>query len=221
IKAAFETLHEIIDDGAASLPPDDASDLQHCTRILGGHLQRLEDMLRDLLDLSVVEAENTTLTLHDFNLLDLSRDLRQTLGPLAVEKQIKLSLPQRGMSLRTDPRLLALAVKNLVENAIKYTPAGGDVSLNAEDTGSELKLHVADTGVGLSPENLERIFERFFQVDPARTGTNPRNSGRGTGLGLSIVKHAAASLGGKVTVQSEAGKGSTFTLTLPRQTLRD
>ena len=81
----------------------------------------------------------------------------------------------------------------------------------------ELVFRVSDTGVGIAGDQIGRIFERFYQVDPARTGTNANVGGaRGTGLGLSIVKHAATALGGGVRVESELGKGSTFTLTLPQ-----
>lgn len=129
-----------------------------------------------------------------------------------------------------------LAMKNLVENAIKYTPSGGTVrvttELRAPEPGTtpagttkgalpaELLVRVSDTGIGIPPEHVERIFERFYQIDPARSGTNaitnPRLSGRGTGLGLSIVKHAVGALGGSVRVQSKLGEGSTFEVRLPQ-----
>ena len=217
IKASFETLEEIVESGKDSLPAHDAEDLSRCTTILGGHLQRMEDMLRDLLDLSRAESGDQQPSIQDWDLRETMRDLRQTLTRDAEAKQIELDLPARSFPLHTDPRVLSLALKNLVENAIKYTPPGGKVRLEVVDDASFVDLRVIDSGVGLSPENLERVFERFFQVDPARSGTNPRTSGRGTGLGLSIVKHAAASLGGRVIVDSQLGQGSTFTLRLPKR----
>src|SRR5690606_10011988 len=88
-------------------------------------------------------------------------------------------------------------------------------------TPERIRIAVRDTGVGIAPEHVERVFERFYQVDTARTGTNaltlPASSGRGTGLGLSIVKHAVAALGGRVEVRSELGKGTTFIVELPRR----
>src|SRR5690606_11425377 len=132
----------------------------------------------------------------------------------------------------SDRRLLMLALKNLVENGIKYTPERGAVRVRMQlrapgrpgaapageigPESAELLVRVEDTGVGIPPEHLDRVFERFYQVDPARTGTNPRVSGRGTGLGLSIVKHAVNALGGTVRVESRPGQGSVFEVRLPQ-----
>src|SRR6202035_4921034 len=101
---------------------------------------------------------------------------------------------------------LHLVLKNLVENSVKFTPSGGSitVSVRSDDENSRcVRLSVADTGIGIPPEHRDRVFERFYQVDPARSGT----AGRGTGLGLAIVKHAVAALGGTVHVQSTLGAG--------------
>ena len=236
IKAAFETLVDIHDEGPDAMAQD-AEAVARCLNILGGHLLRLEEMLRDLLDLSRVESGGHKPVWEPTTAADLSRDLRQTLGGMAAEKGVKLALPVGGRAeavrFVTDYRLLMLALKNLVENGVKYTPRGGTVTVTAEVAGlvgdaadmhrrltgrpySEVVLRVQDTGVGIAAENLDRVFERFYQVDAARTGTNPRTSGRGTGLGLSIVKHAVGALGGTVRVESVAGEGSTFTVILPQ-----
>lgn len=235
IKAAYETLEEIVSENGDGLATNQEA-VGRCMSILGGHLQRLEEMLRDLLDLSRVESGEQKPVWETVTIGDLARDLRQTLGKMASDKDIRLQLPNgaaAGEAFTTDSRLLMLAVKNLVENAIKYTPAGGTVELGIDRheldgaaaamhqrlTGrpySELRLFVRDTGVGIAPQHLNRVFERFYQVDAARSGTNPRTSGRGTGLGLSIVKHAVMALGGSVSVQSEPGAGSTFTIALPQ-----
>ena len=230
IKAAFETLGDVLGDDA---PPPKM--VGRCLSILGGQVQRLEDMLQDLMDLSRVESGEAKPVHEPLRIGELARDLRQTLGAVAAEKHIDLSLPageSAAIEFVSDRRLLTLALKNLVENAVKYTPPGGRVAMTAErhdlpDDAAELHRHltdrpyheivfrVSDTGVGIAADQIGRVFERFYQIDPARTGTNAA-SGRGTGLGLSIVKHAATALGGGVRVESVLGKGSTFTLTLPQ-----
>lgn len=110
-----------------------------------------------------------------------------------------------------DRAQLHAAVSNLVENAVTYSPEGSKVVVTAALDGDDVRISVADNGIGIAGPELERIFERFYRVDPARA----RSTG-GTGLGLSIVKHVAASNGGTVDVWSEPGAGSTFTLVLPR-----
>jgi signal transduction histidine kinase len=107
-------------------------------------------------------------------------------------------------------RDLALLVRNLIDNAVRYTPSGGrvDVSVSAED--GQVVLRVADTGMGIPQRDLSRVFERFYRVDRARS----RETG-GTGLGLAIVRHVAENHGGEVTVQSELSAGSTFVVRLP------
>jgi signal transduction histidine kinase len=101
-----------------------------------------------------------------------------------------------------------------VENSIKFTPPGGAVTceVGRGDADRSVILRVSDSGIGIPPEHLERVFERFYQVDPARSGS----AGRGTGLGLAIVKHAIAALGGTVQIESVVGKGTTVTCVLPQ-----
>jgi two-component system phosphate regulon sensor histidine kinase PhoR len=98
---------------------------------------------------------------------------------------------------------------NLLHNSIKFTPSGGNITISAISSGDSLQVSVADSGVGISADDLPRIFERFYKADRAR-------SGGGTGLGLAIVKHIIEAHGGKIWAQSVEGKGATFTFTLPR-----
>ena len=233
IKAAFETLRDVLEEDGNGLPRM----ADRCLVILDGQVRRMEEMLSDLMDLSRVESGEARAVHEPLRVGEVSRDLRQSLAAMAEEKSIALSLPEgesAAAEIVSDRRLLMLALKNLVENAVKYTPPGGRVSMTVECRGldadaarlharltdrpySEVVFRVSDTGVGIAPDQVGRIFERFYQVDPARTGTNAHVSGaRGTGLGLSIVKHAATALGGTVRVESEVGKGSTFTLVLPQ-----
>jgi two-component system sensor histidine kinase SenX3 len=118
---------------------------------------------------------------------------------------------QRDLSVLGNREQVAVAVSNLVSNAVAYSPEGSSVVVAARGDDTTVDIAVTDRGIGIPPTELDRIFERFYRVDPARH----RSTG-GTGLGLSIVKHVAASHGGDVRVWSVEGQGSTFTLTLPR-----
>ena len=230
IKIAFETLVEVYRD-------EDETHAARCVEIIEGHLRRLEEMLRDLLDLSRVEQADLKPHIERVRAAEAMASLRSTMGSPARRKGVELTFADAGdLEFPTDRRLFDLIAKNLVENGVKYTPAGGSVAVRLEshelppeaaalhahliDGGGEhayreIVLTVADTGVGIPPEHLDRVFERFYQVDPARTGTGGTTT-RGTGLGLAIVKHAAHALGGTVRIDSEAGAGTTVRCVLPQ-----
>jgi two-component system phosphate regulon sensor histidine kinase PhoR len=210
IKAAFETLQEVYHE--------DPAQTEKCVTIIDGHLRRLEEMLSDLLDLSRVESPDLKAHITAVKVADLSALVRATMGPLAREKEVELTFVADQWSndaqFNSDRRLLDLIIKNLVENSIKFTPAGGKVTIKLSPGNGEepqVLLEVSDTGIGIPPEYQERVFERFYQVDHARSGS----AGRGTGLGLAIVKHAVHALGGAVTLSSTVGVGTTVNCTLP------
>ena len=208
IKLAFDTLAEVY--------VDDPQQTARCIQIIAGHLQRLEDMLADLLDLSRVENENIKPEIAHLLVNDALAIVRSTMTPLAANKGVSLHIEtEESLPMYTDRRLLNLVFKNLIENAIKYTPAGGSVrvALRREptDDSSAVVLQVIDSGIGIPPQHLERVFERFYQVDSARSGS----TGRGTGLGLAIVKHAVHALDGQVHLESLVGRGTTVTCTFP------
>jgi two-component system phosphate regulon sensor histidine kinase PhoR len=113
--------------------------------------------------------------------------------------------------MRTDRDAMLTIVNNLVSNAVRYTPTGGKVQVQAESIGEQIVLTVRDTGIGIAAEDLPRIFERFFRVEKART-----QEAGGTGLGLAIVKHLVTSMQGQIDVESQVARGSTFRLQLPR-----
>jgi signal transduction histidine kinase len=209
IKIAFETLSDAV--------ADDPEQAEKCMAVIAGHLQRLEDMLRDLLDLSRLEGPEIEPAMNMVKSADLFNTVRGALLPMARQKPMELTFNDPSPeALYSDARLLNLILKNLVENSIKYTPAGGKVmvSLTTIEDGRAL-LTVADTGIGIAPEHTDRVFERFYQVDSARSGS----AGRGTGLGLAIVKHATLALGGTVKLESTVGEGTTVMCTFPRHEL--
>jgi two-component system sensor histidine kinase SenX3 len=132
--------------------------------------------------------------------------------PVAEHRGIRIEVhePPRRLTVRGDRRQLVSAVHSLVENAVTYSDDGAEVVLDTRTNGQWVEVTVSDTGIGIPARDLERIFERFYRVDRARS----RATG-GTGLGLAIVRHVAGNHGGEVRVQSQEGRGSTFTLRLP------
>jgi two-component system, OmpR family, phosphate regulon sensor histidine kinase PhoR len=208
IKIAMETLRDVYGD--------DPSQSERCINIIEGHVKRLEEMLHDLLDLSRLESPDAEPKLAEVKPWDLFAVVRSTHGPTARQKGVELCF-EDGLEapniFRSDERLLHLVLKNLVENSIKFTPAGGMITISLHTEDGTVSLSVADSGIGIPPEHRDRVFERFYQVDAARSGT----AGRGTGLGLAIVKHAVAALGGTVRLESSVGKGTTVTCLLPQE----
>jgi signal transduction histidine kinase len=142
------------------------------------------------------------------SLKDIILDAQDRALLLAGDRQIVIGR-QDDLWVKGDGHKLEQLVGNLVGNAIKYTPDGGTITLSLFQEGDWARLDVADTGIGISPEHLPHIFDRFYRVDKARS-----RAGGGTGLGLAIVKGIVLQHGGKVEVTSEPGKGSTFTVWL-------
>ena len=174
---------------------------------------RLSTLVADLLALSRVEArDEQQLELRRMDLRVIAIDSARRAMVAAEEKGIQLhsQLPEDAVNVNGDDEALRQVVDNLLDNAIKYTPGGGEVSLGIEVEEGSAILRVKDSGIGIEAEHQERIFERFYRVDKARS----REVG-GTGLGLSIVKHFTASMGGVVGVESEPGVGTVFRVELP------
>jgi two-component system phosphate regulon sensor histidine kinase PhoR len=174
---------------------------------------RLAAIIEDLLRLSLVEQEDEKggIELAQESVADILNTALQDHAGQASEKNIRILVAcPTGLQARASRPLLAQAVSNLLDNAIKYSEPGGTVSLAAERLDQEVVIRVADQGVGIEKEHLTRLFERFYRVDKARS----RKLG-GTGLGLSIVKHIALAHGGRVSVESTPGKGSAFKIHLP------
>ena len=174
---------------------------------------RLSSIVTDLLALSRLESENPLLEREP---IDLRKVIAVSLHPLLPDDDDELSasvtseLPDSPVTVVGDDEALAQATRNLLDNALKYTPQEGRVWVRLREEGRDAVIEVEDTGIGIEPAHQRRIFERFYRVDKARS----RELG-GTGLGLSIVRHIALTHGGSVAVDSEVGVGTTFRLTLP------
>ncbi len=162
----------------------------------------------------MAESAKFPLRLQDIALGDLAEWARTQFAAQAHEKGLALvaqaSRPEH--QVRSDRKLLELILRNLMDNAIKFTPHGGSVECAFDVTDKGVVLRVADTGCGIKPEDQPRVFERFYQGDAARSGDSKT---RGTGLGLAIVKHAAERLGARIDLQSKLGHGTTITVFLP------
>jgi two-component system sensor histidine kinase SenX3 len=186
-------------------------------RRMGGEAERLGRIIDDLLDLSRIEA-NEAPSGELVPVGDFVGEAITSRQPMASGLDVTIDTGEipSGLAVAGDRRDLVIAVANLVENAIKYSEAGGTVTVTVTGAEARVSVSVADRGVGIPSRDLERVFERFYRVDRARS----RSTG-GTGLGLSIVRHVAANHGGTVTVSSVEGEGSTFVLELPAVTVRD
>jgi len=201
VRALAETL-------LTALPDDPEAGRRFAERI-GREAERLEVLARDLLDLSRVERG--TLDVEPVDLVGLAKEVADGYTDLAEERRVKLHTElQPQLSLRGDRAQLGLLVSNLLDNALRHTPAKGTVCVRLEAAEGRAVIQVADTGEGIPAGELSRVFERFYRVDKARA----RQTG-GTGLGLAIVRHVAEAHGGTVRVDSELGRGSSFTVSLP------
>lgn len=174
--------------------------------------ERLTRLVQQVIDLSRLQNDNASENSVPVKVAELVAEAAEHSATEAESKNIDIAVSLgNDVQVLGDRAQLHAAVSNLVENAVRYSPEGSRVSVTVDDNEDDaVRISVADRGVGIPSEELERIFERFYRVDPARA----RDTG-GTGLGLSIVKHVAASHGGSVEVWSEPGTGSTFTLVLP------
>jgi two-component system phosphate regulon sensor histidine kinase PhoR len=206
IKGFVETLQ----DGAIQSPQD----AKRFLGIIQSHVQRLEALVEDLLSLSRIEeeTEKEVIVLEEKTIKDVLVGALQLCQVKAEPKQIRIELSCRDNLVgKINPSLLEQAVVNLLDNAINYSEPEKSIWVEADTTPQEILIQVRDEGCGIEKQHQERLFERFYRVDKARS----RKQG-GTGLGLAIVKHIMEAHGGRVSVESHPGRGSTFTLHLPR-----
>jgi two-component system phosphate regulon sensor histidine kinase PhoR len=180
--------------------------------IIERNAQRLQSLLEDMLELSKLESNEFKLKRERVELASVVPIVLALFRERAEKKGVRLAaeLPREPMAIVGDARALEHVLSNLVDNAIKYCPQGARIVVRAVAAGDRVKLVVVDDGPGIAPEHLPRVFERFYRVDAGRS----RELG-GTGLGLSIVKHMVEAMRGRVAVESEIGRGATFTVSLP------
>jgi len=204
--ASMQTLAEAIGRAVAD-DPDSAA--RFAVR-LAAESERVGRLIADLLDLSRLE-DPVRAPMEKVDLAEVIRNEMEACRPQAEVKGIRLSSHlEDGPPVAGDAQQLGSMVRNLLDNAIRYTSPGGGVDCTLSAEGDVVGLRVADDGMGIAREAQSRVFERFYRVDRARS----RDRG-GTGLGLAIVKHVAELHGGSVAVESELGRGSTFTVSLP------
>ena len=207
---ALKGFSEVLLDGAL----DDPDRLRQFLEIIYKESKRLEILVNDILELSRVEQKQVPMKREWISLNETVETCFKIIKPQVAAKGLKLRL----LSNNADPirfigdqSRLEQILNNLIYNAVNYTDKGGKISVLLEETEDEIVFHVADTGIGIPEESIERLFERFYRVDKGRS----RNSG-GTGLGLSIVRYLVQNMGGTISVKSTLGLGSTFTVHLPK-----
>lgn len=193
---------------------DDPEVMENFLQAIVDESERMSRLIDNLLELALIEAGQREWRWEKVSVADIIRQIIERFRPAAAQKGLAIivSVPDE-LSVNTDADALMQILSNLVDNAVKYTMQG-EVAIKAERVetadGEWIVINVRDTGIGIPQEHLLRIFERFYRVDKARS----RQLG-GFGLGLSIAKHLTESLGGKIAVQSQVGKGSTFAVWLP------
>ena len=204
---AISLLAEAIEDAA-----NDPEMVAKFAKNLKRESKRLGSLVKDIIQLSQYQSADSPT---QFELLEMSDMIAEAVEQnqfLADKKRVKISVSApAGTQVYGDRESLTAAIKNLIENAVIYSEDGAQVGIGLREIGDVVELSVLDNGIGISVVDQERIFERFYRADPSRS----RETG-GTGLGLAIVKHIANNHRGEITVFSQLGLGSTFTLRLPK-----
>ena len=193
-------------------PETSREELSRVLSVMERHSKRLGLLVDDLLSLTQLESANTELELNQVRVKELFNNLIHDWKEKFAAKNLKLvvDLPPDLQTIRADETRVQEVLYNLLENAVKYSREGGEIRLQAARRGSEIVLNVSDDGIGISRDQLPRIFERFYRADKARS----REHG-GTGLGLAIAKHIAQLHGGRIEAESELGRGTTIRVFLP------
>jgi two-component system phosphate regulon sensor histidine kinase PhoR len=205
VRSATETLRNgALSDGVAAARFLD---------IIERNSVRLQNLVEDMLELSKLESNEFKLKRERVELERVVPLVLALFRERAEKKGVRLAAELRPPvpEIEGDARALEHVLSNLVDNAVKYCPSGASILVRATELDGRVRLVVTDSGPGIAPEHLSRVFERFYRVDAGRS----RDLG-GTGLGLSIVKHMVEAMRGKVSVESRVGNGSTFTVSLPR-----
>lgn len=198
---------ETLEDGGI----DDKENNLHFVNVIRRNAERMHSLIADILELSLIESGNVTVSIREIKLATAVQDVFSALSAKAKEREVVLrnEVPEGAIIFADSVRLEQMLV-NLIDNAIKFNRQSGSVTVSYDQLDGRDVISVADTGEGILPEHSQRIFERFYRADRARS----REIG-GTGLGLAIVKHLARLHGGEVAVNSSLGSGTTFRIELP------
>ncbi len=192
--------------------PDMSREMEEeCLHVIEKETERLTTLIESILEISSIEAGTFKIVREDVNIREVFNRVLSALKPLAQKNKIELlcDIPEKLGTLQGDEIKIESVITNLVNNAIKFTPENGRVSVSARCREDELFFYVSDTGVGIPKESLPKIFDRFYRV--YREGEQVQ----GTGLGLAIVKEIVQMHGGRIEVESEVGRGTTLTVVLP------
>lgn len=206
--AGIKAYVELLADGDAA----DEQTREEFLNVINGQADRLQRLVENMLNLARIEAGVVQVNKQAQSLNELLEEALRVVQPAAEAKRIELvaDLSPLYLSVLADRDMLLQAAINLLSNAVKYTPEGGRVTLRSRLADRELRFEVEDTGVGLSPEDCQRVFERFYRVK------KDKDMASGTGLGLPLAKHIVEDVhSGRLTVESRLGQGSTFAVTLP------
>lgn len=214
--ASVSLLAETLED-AIEIDPEKA---QVFVEKIEKEVQHLNELVSELLELSRIESGRIVMNIEPVEAEMLTREIMARMLPQAQRHRVTLrtSIEQGQTMVAADSKQIARVLVNLVHNAIKFTPSGGTVTIGTrrEAEGTMQSFFVSDTGIGIAPEDLSRIFERFYKVNQSRSrGNFIGPGGGGAGLGLAIARHVIEAHGGRIRASSEPGKGSTFIFTLP------
>ncbi len=207
--ASIRAMVESMNDGVVS----DPETMRRYLRTTQVEVERLGQLVDDLFELSHMDAGQLQLHVEEASLDEVIAEMLDGMAPQAAARRLKLqgSIDSTLPPVVMDPRRVQRVLYNLVQNAIRHTPPDGTIVIRAADIGKEVMVSVADTGEGIPPEELPKLFERFHRADKARSRSNG-----GSGLGLSIAKGIVEAHGGRIWAESTPGAGATFTFTLPK-----
>ncbi len=208
--ASMRVIVESINDGVVS----DPDTVRRYLRTLQHETEYLSRLIDDLFELSQIDAGILGLHLEPANIKDLISDTLQSLAPQANEKGVRVTgrAPELVSDLVIDTQRVQRVLYNLVQNAVRHTPADGSVAISATESGEEVRVSVADSGEGIAPEEMPHLFERFHRTDQSRSRAHGS-----AGLGLSIARGIVEAHGGRIWAESSQGRGSTFTFSLPKR----
>lgn len=201
---------------AIDLGNDEVADRAECLNVINDEVLRLNRLVGEVLSVSEIEAGSLSVKRDEVKIDTLVDDLRDTFERQAQKNSLTLTfdLPPKLPAVQGDRDKIALALHNLLGNAIKYTPAGGEITVRLAEANGQVEFSVTDTGIGIGPDDLPRVFDKFYRAQDERLATI-----EGSGLGLALAREVIRLHQGNITVESTLNQGSTFTLTLPLEAL--